>query len=213
VLYCWRGDILVATFRRGEIDLASIGTQEWIVGLHFEGVGMALFRKSEEKQQGEEIELLRQEVLKAQMGSSAEDYALKELEKLEKTPVEAAEYAIGVNHLDYLVTLPWNVHTEDNLDLVHAERILSQEHAGLHQLKERILEYLAVRTLKVKRNYRLLVVDDEEIARSNLEHILKKEGYDVSLAEDGAEALKHMESTPFDLILTDLLMINVGGKR
>jgi ATP-dependent Lon protease len=90
---------------------------------------------------------------------------------------------------------------------VHAERILSQEHAGLHQLKERILEYLAVRTLKVTRNYRLLVVDDEEIARSNLEHILKKEGYDVSLAEDGAEALKHMESTQFDLILTDLLMI------
>lgn len=172
---------------------------------------MALFGKSEEKQQSEEIELLRQEVLKAQMGSSAEDYALKELEKLEKTPAEAAEYAIGVNHLDYLVTLPWNVHTEDNLDLVHAERILSQEHAGLHQLKERILEYLAVRTLKVTRNYRLLVVDDEEIARSNLEHILKKEGYDVSLAEDGAEALKHMESTQFDLILTDLLMINVGG--
>ena len=172
---------------------------------------MALFGKSEEKQQSEEIELLRQEVLKAQMGSSAEDYALKELEKLEKTPAEAAEYAIGVNHLDYLVTLPWNVPTEDNLDLVHAERILSQEHAGLHQLKERILEYLAVRTLKVTRNYRLLVVDDEEIARSNLEHILKKEGYDVSLAEDGAEALKHMESTQFDLILTDLLMINVGG--
>ena len=113
---------------------------------------MALFGKSEEKQQSEEIELLRQEVLKTQMGSSAEDYALKELEKLEKAPVEAAEYAIGVNHLDYLVTLPWNVHTEDNLDLVHAERILSQEHAGLHQLKERILEYLAVRTLKVKRN-------------------------------------------------------------
>ncbi|MBW2722715.1 MAG: ATP-dependent protease, partial [Deltaproteobacteria bacterium] len=68
---------------------------------------MALFGKSEEKQQSEEIELLRQEVLKAQMGSSAEDYALKELEKLEKTPAEAAEYAIGVNHLDYLVTLPW----------------------------------------------------------------------------------------------------------
>ena len=110
---------------------------------------MAFFRKSEEKQEFEDLELLRQEILKAKMPPSVEGYAVKELDKLEKTPAEAAEYAIGINHLEYLVSLPWNFHTEDNLDLHHVEHILNQDHAGLSLVKERILEYLAVRTLKI----------------------------------------------------------------
>lgn len=172
---------------------------------------MGLFRKSEEKQQSEELELLRQEILKAQMRPSAEGPALKELEKLEKTPSEAAEYAIGINYLEYLVSLPWNVHTEDNLDLAHAEEILNREHAGLHQAKERILEYLAVRTLKIQRGFGILVVDDEEITRTNLEHALGQEGYQVATASNGAEALEQMDSTGFDLVLTDLRMAKLGG--
>jgi ATP-dependent Lon protease len=55
------------------------------------------------------------------------------------------------------------------------------------------------------------VVDDEEIARTNLEHILKKEGFQVVAAVNGAEAIEYMESAPFDLVLTDLLMTKVGG--
>ena len=172
---------------------------------------MAFFGKSEDKQQAEEIEALRQEILRAQMPPSAESPALKELEKLEKTPSNVAEYAIGINYLEYLMSLPWNVSTEDNLDLQRAERILKEQHAGLDQVKERILEYLAVRTLKIQRRFRLLVVDDEEIARTNLEHILQKEGYEVSTAADGAEALEHMGSAPFDLVLTDLKMEKVDG--
>ena len=92
---------------------------------------MAFFRKSEEKQQFEDLELLRQDILKAKMPPSVQGYALKELDKLGKTPAEIAEYAIGVNHLEYLVSLPWNAQTEDNLDLAHAEEILNREHAGL----------------------------------------------------------------------------------
>ena len=150
---------------------------------------MAFFRKSEDKQQFDDLELLRQEILKAKMAPSVEGYAVKELEKLEKTPAEAAEYAIGINHLEYLVSLPWNVHTEDNLDLHHVENVLNREHAGLFLVKERILEYLAVRTLKIQRDFRLLVVDDEEITRVNLQHILDKQGYQVATATNGAEAL------------------------
>ncbi len=172
---------------------------------------MAFFRKSEEKQEFEDLELLRQEILKAKMTPSVEGYAVKELDKLGKTPAEAAEYAIGINHLEYLVSLPWNVHTEDNLDLHHVENVLNKEHAGLSLVKERILEYLAVRTLETQRDFRLLVVDDEEIARANLKHILEKEGYQVAAVTNGAEAMEQMEKASFDLVLTDLLMLEVGG--
>lgn len=172
---------------------------------------MAFFRKSEEKQDFEDLELLRQEMLKAKMPPSVEGFAVKELDKLGKTPAEAAEYAIGINHLEYLVSLPWNVHTEDNLDLHHVENVLNREHAGLSLVKERILEYLAVRTLEIQRDFRLLVVDDEEITRANLQHILDKEGYQVVTASNGAEAMEQMEKASFDLVLTDLLMLKVGG--
>ena len=172
---------------------------------------MAFFRKSEDRQQFEDLELLRQEVLKAKMPSSVEAYAVKELDRLEKTAAEAAEYVIGINHLEYLVSLPWNVHTEDNLDLQHVEKVLNREHAGLSLVKERILEYLAVRTLEIQRDFRLLVVDDEEITRVNLKHILEKEGYEVAAAANGVEALAQMEKGPFDLVLTDLLMLKLGG--
>ncbi|MCG6981619.1 MAG: endopeptidase La [Deltaproteobacteria bacterium] len=172
---------------------------------------MAFFRKSEERQQFEDLELLRQEILKAKMPSSVEAYAVKELNKLGKTPAEAAEYVIGINHLEYLVSLPWNIHTEDNLDLQHVEKVLNREHAGLSLVKERILEYLAVRTLEIQRDFRLLVVDDEEITRANLKHILEKEGYEVAAAANGVEALAQMEKGPFDLVLTDLLMLKLGG--
>ena len=172
---------------------------------------MALFGKSEERQQLEDLEELRQEVLRAQMPGSVEAVALRELEKLEKTPVEAAEYTIGINHLEYLVSLPWGVHTKDNLDLARAERVLNEQHAGLYQVKARILEYLAVRTLKLQRKPRLMVVDDEEIARTNLQHILEKEGYQVATATNGVEALEQMNAAAFDLVLTDLRMLELGG--
>ena len=172
---------------------------------------MAFFRKPEEKPEIDELEALKQEVLKAKMPASAEGYALKELQKLEKTPADAAEYAIANSYLGYLVTLPWNVLTDDNLDLGHAESILNREHAGLVHVKERILEYLAVRALKTQRQFRVLVVDDEEIARTNVEHILRKEGYGVATATNGLEALEQLKTGAFDLVLTDLLMMKVGG--
>lgn len=172
---------------------------------------MPLFHKGEDKEQTAEIEELRERVLKAHLPPPVEAASLREVEKLEKTPPGVAEYIIGVNYLEYLMSLPWNVHTDDNLDLVHVERVLNQEHAGLDRLKERILEYLAVRTLKIQHNFRILVVDDEEIARNNLQYSLQKEGYQVSQSADGAKALEQLNSTKFDLVLTDLKMDSLGG--
>jgi ATP-dependent Lon protease len=137
--------------------------------------------------------------------------ALKELERVEKTDPAVAEYSIGLNYLDYLVSLPWNRFTEDNLDLKRAERLLESQHYGLGHVKERILEYLAVRTLCSLQSARVLVVDDEEIARTNLEYILRKEGHQVDGAANGAQALDLIKAQEYDLILTDLKMEKMDG--
>jgi ATP-dependent Lon protease len=174
---------------------------------------MAFFRKSEEHQPSVPQDLLdlRTAVEKARLPENVATVALKELERLEKTDPSAAEYSIGTTYLDYLVSLPWNRYTEDNLDIERAERVLESRHYGLALVKERILEYLAVRTLRNMRIFRILVVDDEEIARTNIEHVLAKQGHLVEIASNGVEALEKVENQEFDLIITDLKMEKMSG--
>lgn len=178
---------------------------------------MGLFDKwqggdHDEDQEGlSEIDLLRKSVLDAKMPAVVEKVAVKEIERLAKTSSSATEYTIGINYIEYLTSLPWNITTDDNLDLVHAKRILDKEHYGLDNIKERILEYLAVRKLKLAGQNKVLVVDDEKVARSNMIHILSKEGYEVISAVGGAEALQILDSQRFDLVVTDLKMPAVDG--
>lgn len=101
--------------------------------------------------------------------------------------------------------------TEDNLDIRRAKKILDEEHYGLTDIKERILEYLAVRTMRLSYSYRLLVVDDDKTARRNLEHVLSKNGYTVTSATSGVEALGFLEKDKFDAVITDLKMKTVDG--
>jgi ATP-dependent Lon protease len=152
-------------------------------------------------------------VEKARLPENVLPVASKELERLEKTDPSAAEYSIGVNYIDYLVSLPWNRYTDDNLDLGRAERILEGEHHGLSHVKERVLEYLAVRTLRSLRMFRILVVDDEEVARENIRHVLVKQGHEVDVAANGLDALKKLESGEFDLVITDLKMEKMNGMQ
>lgn len=135
----------------------------------------------------------------------------QELELLTRISPSSAEYTIGITYIDYLVSLPWNKKTEDNLDIVRAERILNENHYGLDKIKERIMEHLAIKVLMMNKKARILVIDDEEIARKNLAHILVKENYDVMTAADGAEALRALESSEFDAVLTDLRMGKIDG--
>ncbi len=127
-----------------------------------------LFRKSEPEtpKTSPELDEVRAGIQKAQLPEVAAQVAKKELERLEKTDSGLAEYTIGLNYLNLLASLPWSKFTEDNLDLQHAERVLERLHYGLDTVKERILEYLAGRTLCSLQTSRILVVDDEEIARS-----------------------------------------------
>ena len=175
---------------------------------------MGFFRKTTEEEHpkpAQELVELRAAVQKAQLPEAVAAIAAKELERLDKTDASVAEYTIGINYLDYLISLPWNRFTEDNLDLKRAERILESQHYGLPHVKERILEYLAVRTLCSVQTSQILVVDDEEIARTNLEYILRKEGHQVATAANGLEALEKVKAQEFDVVLTDLKMEKMDG--
>ena len=171
------------------------------------------FRKSDEERDKPSPELveLRGAVSRANLPEEVAGVAKKELERLEKTDPSLAEYTIGLNYLEYLLGLPWRGSTDDNLDLRHAEQILDRRHYGLTPVKERVLEFLAGRTLCSLQASRVLVVDDEEIARTNLEYILRKDGYQVAAAASGLEALDRLEEQEFDVVLTDLKMEKMDG--
>ena len=178
---------------------------------------MGLFNKRDAQDSEEtsevlsEVEELRKTVLNAKMPQNVLNVALKEIERLDKTNSSATEYTIGINYLEYLASLPWNTMTEDNLDIARAQKILDAEHYGLSDIKERILEHLAARKLKLSSSHTVLVIDDEKIARQNLKHVLSKEGYAVTTAASGIEGLALLQKKRFAIVITDLKMAGVDG--
>ncbi|HDZ41399.1 MAG TPA: endopeptidase La [Bacteroidetes bacterium] len=98
--------------------------------------------------QEKEIEEFREKAKDKKWTGEVEEVFEKELNKLQKLNPAAAEYSVQVNYLQTLVDLPWGEFTEDNLDLEHARNILDQDHYGLEEVKDRILEHLAVIKLK-----------------------------------------------------------------
>jgi ATP-dependent Lon protease len=95
-----------------------------------------------------ELKELREKIESAGMPEEAQKTAEKEVERLAKMPPASAEYTVARTYLDWLVEIPWSKGTEDNLDIDHAHKILEADHYNLEKVKKRILEYLAVRTLK-----------------------------------------------------------------
>ncbi len=105
----------------------------------------------EEDEQTLEVEEYRSKIAESGMPEEAEKEALRELSRLEKMPPQAAEYSVIKTYLDWLTEMPWQVATEDQLDIAHARQVLDEDHYDLEDIKERILEYLAVRKLKQDR--------------------------------------------------------------
>ncbi len=101
----------------------------------------------EKEERQAEADDYRQKIQEAGMPQDVREKALKEVDKMEKMPPLAAEGTVVRNYLDWLLMVPWTKETEDNQDLTAAEKILEEDHYGLHKPKERILEYLAVRQL------------------------------------------------------------------
>ena len=96
---------------------------------------------------GDEIEEYQKKIEEANLPREAYEKAMKELDRLSKMPPGSAEVGVIRTYLDWIVELPWNTETEDNLDLKNAARILDEDHYGLTKVKERVLEYLAVHQL------------------------------------------------------------------
>ena len=96
----------------------------------------------------QEIQELNKKAAKKKWNSKVEKHFFKELEKLQRINPQAAEYSVYLNYLELLVDLPWNEFTEDKFDLKRAQEILNRDHYGLEEVKDRILEHLAVLKLK-----------------------------------------------------------------
>jgi len=106
----------------------------------------------EADEQAADVEEFKKKIDSAHMPDEAEKLARRELDRLSRLPTAAAEYGVIRTYLDWLVSLPWTTCTEDNLDISHARGILEIDHFGLKDVKERILEFLAVRRLKLDRS-------------------------------------------------------------
>jgi ATP-dependent Lon protease len=97
--------------------------------------------------QAREIDELRSKVDAAGMPEAVKKEALRELDRLSKMPVAAAEYTVSRTYMDWIVALPWAKRTEDSIDLKRTKDILDADHSGLEKVKDRVIEYLAVRKL------------------------------------------------------------------
>ena len=116
-------------------------------------------------EQAADVEEFREKIEQADLPEEAEKQAKRELDRLAKLPTAAAEFGVIRTYLDWIVSLPWSKETEDNLDLKHGREVLDEDHYGLEDVKERILEYLAVRKLKLERNEGTEEVVQDEIRR------------------------------------------------
>ncbi len=135
-----------------------------------------------------ELEDYRQKIADAQMSEEAEKEALRELNRMEKMPPQAAEYSVIKSYLDWLCELPWSKLSEDNLDIAHARKVLEADHYDLEEIKDRIIEFLAVRKLALERDD--LDESDEDARRGAILCFVGPPGVGkTSLARSVARAL------------------------
>ena len=99
-----------------------------------------------------EIKELEEKIKAVKMPEESQKVAMKELDRLSRIPTQSPEYNVSRTYIEWLVDLPWSESTQDRIDLKEAMKILDQDHYGLEKVKERIIEYLAVRNLKQKKN-------------------------------------------------------------
>ena len=127
---------------QGEVERTQ---QEYLLREQLKAIQRELGESSAEET---EVNELRAKIDASAMPEEARTEALRELDRLERLPAAAAEYGVIKSYLDWMVSMPWGVYTEGELDIEKTRTILDEDHYDLEKIKERILEYLAVRKLK-----------------------------------------------------------------
>jgi ATP-dependent Lon protease len=127
---------------KGEIDRSQ---REFYLRQQLKAIQQELGEGSEIS---EEVQQLKEKIANAKMSKEITEECERQLKKLERMHPDSAETSTIRNYLDWMVSLPWSVSTKDNLDLSRAQQILDEDHYGLEKIKERIIEYLAVRKIK-----------------------------------------------------------------
>src|SRR3954467_3655108 len=121
--------------------------KEYYLNEKMKAIQKELGRKDDK---GNEVEELRKKIDQARMPKETAEKAIQELRRLESMPPMSAEATVSRNYLDWLIAVPWHKKTKESRDLVRAEQVLNEDHFGLDKIKDRILEFLAVRTLVKK---------------------------------------------------------------
>jgi ATP-dependent Lon protease len=121
--------------------------KEYYLNEKMKAIQKELGRKDEK---GNEIEELKKKIEQSRMPKEVEEKAVQELKRLEAMPPMSAEATVSRNYLDWLIAVPWHKKTKENRDLKNAEVVLNEDHYGLEKIKDRILEFLAVRALVKK---------------------------------------------------------------
>lgn len=119
----------------------------------------------EEDDQTADVEEFRHQIEEAAMPEESDKQARKELDRLSRLPPAAAEYGVIRTYLDWMVSLPWSKMTDDNLDISRARKVLDEDHYGLEDVKERILEFLAVRKLRKEREGEIEETYEDDIRK------------------------------------------------
>ena len=154
---------------------------------------------------------LREKVESTGLPPDIVEAGLAECDRLDGLDPSAPEYSISLNYLEFILSLPWDKTTRDDLDIHRAEEVLNARHYGLKRVKDRILEFLAVKNLRGRHSPRILLVDDEQIARENLTIVFETDGFEVTAVGNGLEAVAAMEKQPADVVVSDLKMEGMDG--
>jgi len=126
----------------------------------------------EQDSREDDINEFRKKITQAGMSEEGEKQALREMDRLERLPAVAAEYGVIRTYLEWLVDLPWSKTNDEFLDIKNAKSVLDRDHYGLDDVKKRILEYLAVRKLKIERKDKLSRNNEKDEIRKTREGVI-----------------------------------------